>query len=220
MQGTQCGGQGCWRTTDKLHKAGWKVNHRQVEPPWPNDASCVRLRPQHMHHLCACDFATDRIREGGQSERLTIIGEYNRVCLAINVLRRLRLDDVLFNQAELYTMSSPPERLHPDYGPEFTSAVWQSRREPWGRRRRSFSCTSASFGLLRRSVTPVSRCGWPGRLTSGCRRSWLRPGGLRDSSGHCARSSDIRPRPGAFRSSAGSNGGVPGNYAACQDLRC
>jgi len=225
MQGTQCGGQGCWRTTDKLHKAGRKVNHRQAEHPWPNDASCVRLRPQHMHHLCACDFATDRAREDRQSERLTIIGEYNRVCLAINVLRRLRLDDVLFNQAELYTMSSPPERLHPDYGPEFTSAAWQSRREPWGGRRRSFSCASARFGLhsaKRNSREPVRVARAPDIRVSPLLVATARIARFSrsDSPGHCARGSGTRPHPGAFRSSAGANGGVPGNNAACQDLRC
>ena len=72
-----------------------------------------------------------------------------------------------------------------------TRITGRSSRPPRGRADASLGAEGGApspahqpaSGCTRRSETPVSRCGWPGRLTSGCRRSWLRPRGLRDSPG-------------------------------------
>jgi len=65
----------------------------------------------------------DRTHDGRKLRQLTIIDEYRRECLAIEVQRRLRSDQVLFELAELFTIHSPPEHIRSDNGPEFTANV-------------------------------------------------------------------------------------------------
>jgi len=52
---------------------------------------------------------------------LTVIDEYARECLAIEVDRRLRSDDVLHCIAELFTDRGPPDHIRSDNGSEFTA---------------------------------------------------------------------------------------------------
>jgi len=138
---TRYGRYGYRRITGFLRNAGWQVNHKRVERLWRreglkvprkqpkrgrlwlNDGSCVRLRPQHKHHVWAYDFVEDRTHDGRKIRLLTIIDEYSRECLAIEVQRRLRSDDVLFKLAELFTIHGPPEHIRSDNGPEFTANV-------------------------------------------------------------------------------------------------
>ncbi|NIN74027.1 MAG: IS3 family transposase, partial [Xanthomonadales bacterium] len=62
---------------------------------WLNDGTCMRLRPQHRHHVWSYDFVADRTHDGRTLRMLTVIDEFSRECLAIDVARRLRSDDVL-----------------------------------------------------------------------------------------------------------------------------
>ena len=52
---------------------------------------------------------------------LTVIDEFTRECLAIEVARRLRHDDVLQVLAELFTRHGPPDHIRSDNGSEFTA---------------------------------------------------------------------------------------------------
>jgi hypothetical protein len=52
---------------------------------------------------------------------LTVIDEYTRQCLAIEVARRLRHDDVLDILAVLFARHGPPDRIRSDNGSEFTA---------------------------------------------------------------------------------------------------
>jgi transposase InsO family protein len=54
---------------------------------------------------------------------LTIVDEYTRECLAIDVARRLRASDVLDRLAELFVYRGVPEYIRSDNGPEFTASV-------------------------------------------------------------------------------------------------
>ena len=61
---------------------------------------------------------------------LTIIDEYTRECLAIDVARRLRSDDVLYRLAALFVDRGPPDHIRPDNGAEFTATAvreWLAR---------------------------------------------------------------------------------------------
>jgi transposase InsO family protein len=62
---------------------------------------------------------------GGVSGRtlrmLTVIDEYTRQCLAIEVARRLRHDDVLDILAVLFARHGPPDHIRSDNGSEFTA---------------------------------------------------------------------------------------------------
>ena len=54
---------------------------------------------------------------------LTIVDEYTRECLAIDVARRLNGDDVLERLAWLFATRGVPAHIRSDNGPEFTSRV-------------------------------------------------------------------------------------------------
>lgn len=127
------------RITAMLNTTGWRVNHKRVEriwrreglkvpkrPPkrarlWLNDGSCIRLRPCWKNHVWAYDFVTARPHDGRAIRMLTVIDEYTRECLAIDVGRRLGADDVLFRLSELMIGRGVPDHVRSDNGPEFTA---------------------------------------------------------------------------------------------------
>ena len=61
---------------------------------------------------------------------LTVIDEFTRECLAIEVSRRLRSDDVLHVLTDLFVRHGPPDHIRSDNGSEFTAKAvrdWLSR---------------------------------------------------------------------------------------------
>ena len=142
------GRYGYRRVTALLRRAGWRVNHKKVERIWRreglrvpqkqpkrgrlwlNDGSCVRLRPCSPNHVWAYDFVQARTHDGRAFRLLTVIDEYTRECLAIQVARQIRSDDVVQLLADLFVLRGPPEHLRSDNGPEFCA---QALREWLGR---------------------------------------------------------------------------------------
>ncbi len=97
---------------------------------WLNDGSCIRLRPTHQDHVWSYDFVADRTKEGRPLRMLTIIDEYTRECLSIDVARKLDHEDVLERLAYLFVTRGVPEHLRSDNGSEFTAQAvrdWLAR---------------------------------------------------------------------------------------------
>ena len=135
----QYGRYGYRRITALLHREGWQVNHKRVERIWRQvslkvpqrqpkrgrlwltDGSCVRLRPAWPNHVWSYDFMATRTEDGRPLRLLTILDEYTRECLAIEVARRLRADDVLHRLAALFVQRGVPGYVRSDNGPEFTA---------------------------------------------------------------------------------------------------
>lgn len=133
------GRYGYRRITALLRAEGWHVNHKRVERIWRhlglkvpakqpkrgrlylNDGSCIRLRPSWQNHVWAYDFVQARTHDGRTFRMLTVIDEFTRRCLAIEVARRLRSDDVLQVLADLFVQHGPPDHIRSDNGPEFTA---------------------------------------------------------------------------------------------------
>ena len=133
------GRYGYRRVTELLHREGWRVNHKRVERIWReeglkvpsrqpkrgrlwlNDGSCVRLRPLHRDHVWSYDFVEDRTSDGRKLRLLTMVDEYTRECLAIDVERRLCSHDVLHRLGELFLERGIPDHIRSDNGPEFTA---------------------------------------------------------------------------------------------------
>ena len=133
------GRYGYRRVTALLRDYGWYINHKRVERIWKqeglkvpkkqpkrgrlwlNDGSCVRLRAEHEDHVWSYDFVRGRTHEGRPFRMLTVIDEYTRECLAIEVARRLRSDDVLERLAWLMATRGVPEHVRSDNGAEFTA---------------------------------------------------------------------------------------------------
>jgi putative transposase len=135
------GRYGTPRITAMLHKEGWHVNHKRVERIWRdeglkvpqkqpkrgrlwlNDGSCIRLRPERKDHVWAYDFVSGRTHDGVPFRMLTLVDEYTRECLAIDVGRKLTSDDVLERLAWLMATRGVPAHIRSDNGPEFTATV-------------------------------------------------------------------------------------------------
>lgn len=133
------GRYGYRRITALLWEEGWHVNHKRVERIWRqeglrvpakqpkrgrlwlNDGSCVRLRAEHPNHVWSYDFVFDRTHDGRPVRMLTMVDEYTRECLAIDVERRLNSEDVLVRLADLFVRRGTPGYLRSDNGSEFTA---------------------------------------------------------------------------------------------------
>lgn len=125
---TQFGRYGYRRITALLRREGWRVNHKRVariwrqeglkvpkrQPKrgrlWFNDGSCVRLRAQRKDHVWSYDLVQARTHDGRPIRILTIVDEFTREYLAIDVARQLRHDDVLERLAWLMSTCGVPER--------------------------------------------------------------------------------------------------------------
>ena len=122
-----------------LRREGWVVNHKRIERLWRreglkvpqkqpkrrrlwrNDGSCIRLRPGHRNHVWSYDFVFSRTHDGRPLRFLTLIDEFTRECLAIDVSRRLTSEDVLERLSDLFLHRGVPEYIRSDNGPEFTA---------------------------------------------------------------------------------------------------
>lgn len=94
------------------------------------DGSCVRHRPTHRTQVWAYDFVAIRTQDGRPLRLLTLVDEDLRECLAIEVARQLRADDVLDRLAKLFVHQGAPEVIRSDNGPEFTAKAvrhWLAR---------------------------------------------------------------------------------------------
>jgi len=97
---------------------------------WLNDDSCVRFRPEYKDHVWSYDFIIDRTANGKSFKILNIIDEYTRECLATNVARKIKTDDVIDQLFNLFVFRGIPEHLRSDNGPEFTARAvrkWLNR---------------------------------------------------------------------------------------------
>ena len=137
------GRYGTPRITALLRSEGWAVNHKRVERIWRqaglkvpqkqprrgrlwlNDGSCVRLRPEHKDHVWAYDFVTARTHDGRAFRMLTVVDEFTRECLSIDVDRQFSGDDVLERLAWLFVTRGVPDHIRSDNGPEFTAKAVQ-----------------------------------------------------------------------------------------------
>ncbi len=133
------GRYGYRRVTALLRREGWRVNHKRVERIWRqeglkvprrqpkrarlwlNNGSCVRLRPQFPNHVWSYDFMAERTYDGRALKILTVLDEYTRECLAIEVERSIASQGVIERLADLFVKRGTPMHLRSDNGPEFTA---------------------------------------------------------------------------------------------------
>ena len=123
------GRDGTPRIGDRLHREGRVVNHKRVERIWRehglkvpekqpkrgrlwlNDGSCIRLRAERKDHVWAYDFVQDRTADGKVIRMLTVVDEFTRECLAIDVSRKLNSDDVLERLSWLFVTRGVPKHI-------------------------------------------------------------------------------------------------------------
>lgn len=133
------GRYGYRRVTALLRAEGWRVNHKRVERIWRaeglrvprrqpkrkrlwlNDGACIRLRPEHRDHVWTYDFVFDRTTDGRPLKLLTMLDEYTRECLALEVSRHFTNEELQRVLGRLFVHRGIPRYVRSDNGPEFTA---------------------------------------------------------------------------------------------------
>ena len=120
-----------------LRRDGWDVNHKRVERLWRQTGlqvpkrqrkrrrlgvsanGCTRRRAAYRNHVWTYDFVLDRIEGGRRMKLLTVVDEYTRECLAIEVRRNLTGKEVVAVLQRLVAERGAPAHVRSDNGPEF-----------------------------------------------------------------------------------------------------
>ena len=88
---------------------------------WMGDGSCIRLRPERRDHVWSYDFLSERTSDGRPLRILTVLDEYTRECLTIQVARQMKAVDVIDQLTDLFVCRGTPEHIRSDNGSEFTA---------------------------------------------------------------------------------------------------
>ena len=125
------------RILNLLKEDGWDVNHKRVERLWRQEGlkvpqrqrkrrrlghsanSCSRRRAERRNHVWTYDFVLDRTEDGKRLKFLTIVDEYTRECLAIEVARSIPGREVINTLRRLVRERGAPTHVRSDNGPEF-----------------------------------------------------------------------------------------------------
>jgi putative transposase len=122
-------------SADRTHRL-WRLHGLQVPRKRPRRrVSSTRPRPlpaTGANHVWAYDFVFDACANGQQLKCLTVIDEFTRECLAIDVAGSIRSGRVIEVLSKLVSVHGAPKYLRSDNGPEFVSRAvlrWLSQAQ-------------------------------------------------------------------------------------------
>ena len=139
----QYGRYGYRKIAKMLCIEGWAVNHKKLERLWREeglqlphrhkrrnrlyhkDSSVIRLRPQYPNHIWSVDFVHDKLSNGRPYKMLTVLDEYTRQALCVEVRPRMGSAEVLEALYPLLLKHGKPEFIRSDNGKEFTAKALQ-----------------------------------------------------------------------------------------------
>jgi putative transposase len=128
-----------------LVREGWRVNRKRVHRLWRrlglkvprkqrkkrrlghSDNGCVRRRAEGKDHVWAWDFIHDRTADGRPLKWLSVVDEYTRECLVLEVRRGLTAVAVVGLLSAVARGRGMPRHIRSDNGPEFIAQairVW------------------------------------------------------------------------------------------------
>ena len=109
---------------DRTHRL-WRLARLQVPRKRPRRRVATGrprpLAPAQSRQVWAYDFVFDSCGNGQQLKCLTVVDEYTRECLAIDVKGSIRSRDVIEVLSRLVSVHGAPRYLRSDNGPEFVS---------------------------------------------------------------------------------------------------
>lgn len=132
-----------------LRRKGWRVNRKRVHRIWRREGlqvpvvqhkkrrlghggnSVARKRPEYVGHVWGLDFVQDETEDGRQLRWLTVVDEFSRFSLALEVRRSFRSVDVIAVLEELVKKYGFPKHIRCDNGPEFIAKAlrrWLKKR--------------------------------------------------------------------------------------------
>jgi putative transposase len=120
-----------------LQREGWKVNHKRVyrlyrleglgmrsKKPRRHVTACrrmERLMVTEVNESWSMDFMSDQLYDGRRIRLLTLVDNFNRESLAIEVGEHIGSDRVVEVLNKLGKLRELPKRIQVDNGPEFIS---------------------------------------------------------------------------------------------------
>lgn len=122
-----------------LRREGFRINHKRTYRLWRREGfkvpktqrkkrhvgninnGIVRLSATHKDHVWAWDFVHDSDEQGRSLKWLTLIDEYTRECLALEVSRSIKAEDLIDVLFELMILRGVPDHIRSDNGPEFVA---------------------------------------------------------------------------------------------------
>ena len=111
-------------SADRAHRL-WRLHGLQVPRKRPRRrVAASRPRPlpaTAVGQVWAYDFVFDACANGQQLKCLTVVDEYSRECLAIDVAGSIRSGRVIEVLSKLVSVHGSPQHLRSDNGPEFVS---------------------------------------------------------------------------------------------------
>jgi putative transposase len=111
-------------SADRAHRL-WRLHRLQVPRKRPRRrVAAGRPRPlpaTAMGQVWAYDFVFDACANGQQLKCLTVVDEFTRECLAIDVAGSIRSGRVIEVLSRLVSVHGSPRHLRSDNGPEFVS---------------------------------------------------------------------------------------------------
>lgn len=120
-----------------LRREGWRVNRKRVYRLWRRQGlkvprrqrkarrlghsgnGCVRRRAEYPDHVWAWDFVHDRTADGQPLKWLSVVDEFTRECLILEVRRGLTAAAVVRLLTDLAARRDVPRHIRSDNGPEF-----------------------------------------------------------------------------------------------------
>jgi putative transposase len=133
--------RGCRYIMELLRKERWSVGTRLMKRLWrqqgllvpqkrrkrrrigTGENGIVRRRATRKDEVWGMDFMSDHTADGRPLRMLVVLDECTRECLAIEVGRHCRGEDVVRVLDELTAIRGAPAHLRSDNGPEFVSAA-------------------------------------------------------------------------------------------------
>jgi putative transposase len=143
-------GSGYRRMARLLRREGMKINKKRVQRLWREEGlrnpprkrrkrarghsenSCAMKKAEHKNHVWCWDFTMDETAEGRRLKWFSVVDEFTRECLALEVERRMTARDVVVILTWLEAKRGAPGAIRSDNGPEFIARAvqrWLSARK-------------------------------------------------------------------------------------------
>ena len=106
-------------------REGLKVRPKPKKIPRRGVSTGLPTQAMHRHQVWTWDFIFDRTDNGGTLKMMTLLDEYTRPCLAIQVERQITAAQVLAVLEKAMIQYGVPGYIRSDNGPEFIAAQVQ-----------------------------------------------------------------------------------------------